>query len=154
MPNQAIDLVRRAPVTTLSTAEALTAALLTFLVTHNVIGNVDVSTTTQTIAPFVALALPAIFGAAKWALVSPYEKVKHWAEQEGVVSDADFARLEALMDAKFQELSDEATVAGEELSAPSDPSDPTDPNAPSEDDAPVEHGDEAPPGMGAGGLAA
>ena len=117
MQNQAMDVIRRAPVTTLSTAEALTAAVLTFLVTHNVIGDLDVSSTTQTIAPFVALALPAIFGTAKWALVSPYEKVKHLAEQEGVVSDADFARLEALLDAKFEEVSGEASDAAEELAA-------------------------------------
>jgi hypothetical protein len=150
MANSPIQAIKKAPVTTLSTAEAVTAAVLTFLVTHHVVGNVDVSATTQTIAPFVALALPAIFGAAKWALVSPYTKVKRWAEQDGLVSDADFARLEALLDAKLTEVDDEATAAVTQLT---DPTDPTDPGDDDEDDT-TNDLTGPPPGMGAGGLAA
>ncbi|HEU5265441.1 MAG TPA: hypothetical protein VFU35_02030 [Jatrophihabitans sp.] len=142
MAESPMQTIKRAPVTTLTTAEALTGAILTFLVTHNIIGNLDVSTTTQTIAPFVALALPAAFGAAKWALVSPYEKVKHWAEQDGLVADADFARFEALLDAKLTEFNQEADVAAEQLTDRDDEADDTDLPEPTE----------PPPGMGAGGA--
>lgn len=95
------NLIKNAPVTALSTAESVTAFALTVLVTHHVIGNVDIGATAQTIAPFIALAIPAVFGAAKWALVSPYAKVKGLAEQQGVVTDADFARMEALVEDKL-----------------------------------------------------
>ena len=170
MPNTPIQAIKQAPVTSLSTAEALTAGVLTFLVTHQIIGNVDVSTTTQTIAPFIALALPAIFGAAKWALVSPYTKVKHLAEKDGLVSDADFARLEALLDTKLAEVSSEADDAAAELSDPkhaagsagsaddaddavsADDADSTDDE--DVDDDPTVTLTNAPPGMGAGGIAA
>ncbi len=141
MPASPIQTVKQAPVTTLTTAESLTAAVLTFLVTHHVIGSVDVSTTAQTVAPFVALALPAVFGAVKWALVSPYTKVKHWAEQDGLVADADFARFEALLDAKLGELDTEADTAVHELTSPVD------------DGADSADGAEAPAGMGAGAPA-
>jgi hypothetical protein len=92
-----MDIVKRAPVTALSTAEAVVGFTLTFLTTHHVIGKIDVSTTTATLAPFVALALPAIFGAAKWALVSPYRKVRDVLERDGALTDADVARFEAIV---------------------------------------------------------
>lgn len=109
--------IKKAPVTALSTAEAVTAFVLTFLVAHHLIGNVDVSSTTQSIAPFVALALPAVFGAAKWALVSPYEKVKDIVERDGLISDADFARVEALFEEKFGALVVQH-AAGDEAALP------------------------------------
>jgi hypothetical protein len=166
MPNAPIQAIKQAPVTTLSTAEALTAAVLTFLVTHQIIGNVDVSATTQTIAPFIALALPAVFGAAKWALVSPYSKVKHLAEKDGLVSDADFARLEALLDTKLTEVNSEADAAVTELTdarhaadaaddtaADDIPADDTvDEDTADEDDDPTVSVTNPPPGMGAGGA--
>jgi hypothetical protein len=146
MAESPMQTIKRAPVTTLTTAEALTGAVLTFLVTHHVIGNLDVSTTTQTLAPFVALVLPALFGAAKWALVSPYQKVKHWAEQDGLVADADFARFEALLDAKLAEINQEADVATAQLTDHD-----TDGDDPDDTDTPEPT--EPPPGMGAGAAA-
>jgi hypothetical protein len=92
-----MDIIKRAPVTTLSTAEAVVGFTLTFLATHHLIGSIDVSATTATIAPFVALALPAMFGAAKWALVSPYRKVRDALERDGALTDADVARFEAIV---------------------------------------------------------
>lgn len=105
------NFIKNSPVTSLTTAESLTAGVLTFLVTHNVIGNVDVSTTTQTVAPFVALAVPAVFGAAKWSLVTPFARVKDLAERDGLVSDADFARLDALLDEKLAVFTGDADDA-------------------------------------------
>ena len=99
----ATNLVKKAPVTSLSSIESLTAFTLTFLVAHHIIGTVDVSATTQTIAPFIALALPAVFGAAKWALVTPYDKAKRWAENEGIFTDADFGRVEQLVESQFEQ---------------------------------------------------
>lgn len=46
------NLIKNSPVTSLTTAESVVAAVLTFLATHGVLGDIDVSTTTQTIAPF------------------------------------------------------------------------------------------------------
>src|SRR5690242_18026154 len=90
--------IKKAPVASLTTVESLIGSLLTFLVAHGVIGNIDVSATTQTIAPFVALVVPAIFGYAKWQLVSPVEKVDKLVDRDGVVSDADMGRIGALLD--------------------------------------------------------
>lgn len=98
------NLVKQAPVTTLSAAESAVGFTLTELVTHHVIGTVNVSSLTQSLAPFVALLLPAVFGAAKWALVSPYDKVKAVLERDGVMSDADFGRLETIVESKLVEL--------------------------------------------------
>jgi len=53
--------IKKAPVASLTTIESVIGSVLTFLVAHGVIGNIDVSATTQTIAPFVALVVPAIF---------------------------------------------------------------------------------------------
>ncbi len=100
MPS-APELIKKAPVTSLTTVEALTGFTLTFLVTHHVIGTVEVGTTTQTIAPFVSLALPAIFGALKWPLVIPVEKVKRITEADGLVSDADLGRVESVIASQF-----------------------------------------------------
>src|SRR3954453_7199155 len=97
-PKQA---VKQAPVTSLTTIESVVGFVLTFLVAHHVIGNIDVGSTTQTIAPFIALAVPAIFGSAKWRLVSPTEKVKDLADRDGTMSDADYARIEAMIDERL-----------------------------------------------------
>lgn len=107
--------IKNSPVTSLTSAESLLGAVLAFLATHHVIGDTDVSATTQTVAPFVALLLPAVFGAAKWSLVTPFAKVKDMAERDGLVSDADFARLGALLDDKLGEWG-----FGEDIGAGSD----------------------------------
>lgn len=101
MSKSANQTIRNAPVTTLTTVESVVGFVLTFLVTHHVIGNVDVSAMTQTIAPFIALLIPAIFGSAKWRLVSPVEKLKDAPEREPAISDADFARIEQLIDERL-----------------------------------------------------
>jgi hypothetical protein len=101
MAKSATQTIKDAPVTTLTTIESVVGFVLTFLVTHHIVGNIDVSTMTQTIAPFIALAIPAIFGSAKWRLVSPAEKVKDLAERDGVISDADIARIEQLIDERL-----------------------------------------------------
>ena len=93
--------IKKAPVASLTTIESVVGSVLTFLVAHGVIGNIDVSTTTQTIAPFVALVVPAIFGYAKWQLVSPVEKVNKLVDRDGVVSDADMGRIGALLDERL-----------------------------------------------------
>jgi hypothetical protein len=90
-----VNPIKKAPVTSLSSIEAVVGFVLTFLATHHIIGSINVSSTTQTIAPFVALALPAVFGAAKWALVSPVSKVEAILVRDGVLSDADVARINA-----------------------------------------------------------
>jgi hypothetical protein len=90
--------IKKAPVASLTTIESVVGSVLTFLVAHGVIGSIDVSATTQTIAPFVALVVPAIFGFAKWQLVSPVDKVNKLVDRDGVVSDADIGRIGALLD--------------------------------------------------------
>lgn len=93
-PTQAI---KNAPVTTITTVESVVGFVLTFLVAHGIIGNIDVAATTQTVAPFVALAVPALFGAVKWRLVTPWEKAKDVTDRDGLMSDADYARIEAMV---------------------------------------------------------
>jgi len=102
MAKSAAQRVKDAPVTTLTTVESVVGFVLTFLVTHHVIANIDVSRMTQTIAPFIALAIPAIFGSAKWHLVSPADKVKDAADEAAGMSDADFSRVEQLIDERLQ----------------------------------------------------
>jgi hypothetical protein len=97
-PKQA---VKEAPVATLTTIESVVGFALTFLVAHHVIGNIDIGTTTQTVAPFIALIVPAIFGSAKWRLVSPTEKVQDIADRDGSMSDADHARIETMIDERL-----------------------------------------------------
>jgi hypothetical protein len=101
MAKSAKQAIKEAPVATLSTVESVVGFVLTLLVTHHVIGNIDVSKMTQTIAPFIALAIPAIFGSAKWHLVSPVEKIKDVTGEAGTISDADFARIEQLIDERL-----------------------------------------------------
>jgi hypothetical protein len=107
-----VNPIKKAPVTSLSSIEAVVGFVLTFLATHHILGSVNVSSTTQTIAPFVALALPALFGAAKWALVSPVSKVESILARDGVLSDADIARINAaIADQAGHLLADAETVA-------------------------------------------
>lgn len=91
------NLIKAAPVTTVTTAESLVAAVLTFLVSHGVIGTSHLGMLTQIIAPIVALVLPALFGAVKWRLVSPVQKVEHILDSSGLLNDADLARLEGIL---------------------------------------------------------
>ena len=89
--------IKQAPVASLTTIESVIGFGLTFLVSHGMIGSIDVGATTQTVAPFVALLLPAIFGTAKWHLVSPVEKVDDIVARDGVISDADIGRIDAML---------------------------------------------------------
>jgi hypothetical protein len=111
--------VREAPVTTLTTIESVVGFVLTFLVTHHVIGNIDIGSTTQTLAPVVALVLPAIFGSAKWRLVSPAAKVQDAADHAGAMSDADYARIEAMIDERLRDAA--PTQQPAELTGADDP---------------------------------
>lgn len=101
MAKSAKQAVKQAPVTTLTTVESIVGFVLTFLVAHHIIGNIDIGATTQTVAPFIALAVPAIFGSAKWRLVSPAAKVQDVTERDGAMSDADYARIEAMIDERL-----------------------------------------------------
>jgi hypothetical protein len=89
--------IKDAPVTTITTVESVVGFVLTFLVAHGIIGNIDVAATTQTVAPFIALAVPALFGAVKWRLVTPWEKAKDVTDGDGLMSDADYARIDAMV---------------------------------------------------------
>jgi hypothetical protein len=132
-----VQAVKNSPVTTLTTAESIVAFVLTLLVAHHVIGNIDIGTTTQTIAPFVALVIPAIFGAAKWHLVSPVAKVaEQLAVRDGALSDADYARIEALLDQRLADGAD--TALGDDDAA---------------DETAVAVAAPHPPGMAAGAVA-
>jgi hypothetical protein len=136
MATSPVQAVKNSPVTTLTTVEAIVGFVLTFLVAHHVIGNIDVGTTTQTVAPFVALVIPAIFGAAKWHLVSPVAKVAEQLDaRDGALSDADYARIEALLGQLVGDGGDGA--AGDDTDA----------------DAAVPVAAPHPPGMSAGAVA-
>jgi hypothetical protein len=101
MAKTAKQTIKEAPVTSLTTIESGVGFVLTFLVAHHVIGNIDVGATTQTVAPFVALVVPALFGSAKWRLVSPAHKVAELSERDGALADADYARIEAMIDERL-----------------------------------------------------
>ena len=101
MAKSAKQAVKEAPVTTLTTIESVVGFVLTFLVAHHIVGNIDVGATTQTVAPVVALLVPAIFGSAKWRLVSPTAKVQDTTARDGAMSDADYARIEAMIDERL-----------------------------------------------------
>jgi hypothetical protein len=85
--------VRSAPVTTVTTIEAITAAVLAFLVAHGVIP-ADVA---GTYGPVAAAAMIAAFGAVKWNHVTPVAKVQDILERDGLLTDADLARLEGIV---------------------------------------------------------
>jgi hypothetical protein len=102
MAKTAKQAIKDAPVTSLTTVESVVGFVLTFLVAHHMIGDIDVTATTQTVAPFIALAVPALFGAVKWRLVTPWEKAKDVAERDGAMSDADYARIEAMVQERLE----------------------------------------------------
>jgi hypothetical protein len=101
MARTAKQTIKEAPVTSLTTIESAVGFVLTFLVAHHVIGNIDVGATTQTVAPFIALVIPALFGSAKWRLVSPAHKVAELTDRDGAMADADYARIEAMIDERL-----------------------------------------------------
>jgi hypothetical protein len=114
MAKSAKQAVKEAPVTALTTIESVVGFVLTFLVAHHIIGNIDIGATTQTVAPFIALIVPALFGSAKWRLVSPAHKLADLTERDGAMSDADYARIEAMIDERL------STVRAEEPAQPAD----------------------------------
>jgi hypothetical protein len=95
------DLVKAEPAMSLATATGLLGAVLTVLVTHGVLTDTSASTATQAAAPFVALLLPMLGGALVRRLVTPAGKVADVLEQAGLLTDADWARLEAVIEDKL-----------------------------------------------------
>lgn len=103
------NIVKEKPVATVGGAGVVVMAVLAYLVAHGVI-SADLA---QQWGPLAAIVIPIIFGAIIHALVSPFEKVKHWAEQSGLLSDADFARIEAILAAKAPTMLTAAPVEPE-----------------------------------------
>jgi hypothetical protein len=95
------DLVKAEPAMSLATATGLVSAVLTVLVTHGVITDTAASSTTQAVVPFVALLLPMLGGAVVRRLVAPMTKVGDVLEQAGLLTDADWARLEGVIEDKL-----------------------------------------------------
>jgi uncharacterized membrane protein YhdT len=83
------NIVKEKPVATVGGAGVVVMAVLAYLVAHGVIS----AELAQQWGPLAAIVIPIIFGAIIHALVSPFEKVKHWAEASGLLTDADIARI-------------------------------------------------------------
>ena len=92
-------LTEEEPVLALSAAGAIVSYVLSALVTHHVIGSVTASTLTQQVVPIVSAVLVLLLGFVTRMLVSPAAKVAHVLETAGLLSDADFTRLEGLVNA-------------------------------------------------------
>jgi hypothetical protein len=86
------------PVLVGSLSAAAVGYVLTFLVAHGVITDTQASTATQTFVPIVTAALIAGLGVLLRRFVSPASKVKAIVEQGLHITDADFGRLEALVE--------------------------------------------------------
>jgi hypothetical protein len=92
------------PVLILSAAGAVVAWLLGLLVTHGVLSDTQASSLTQVIVPAVAGVIVLVIGFFTRRLVSPAAKVKAVLESSGLLNDADFGRLEAMLTDKLEEL--------------------------------------------------
>ena len=91
-------LIHDEPVLVTSAAGAVVSYALTALVTHGVITHTVASTLTQQLVPGVAAALMIGLGALTRRLVAPEAKVRHLLEVEGLLTDADFGRLQAILE--------------------------------------------------------
>lgn len=85
------------PVLLTSLAGSGVAYVLGLLVTHGVITDVQASATTQQVVPLIASALVLALGWVARRFVTPAAKVKTLLEREGLLTDADWSRLELLV---------------------------------------------------------
>jgi hypothetical protein len=83
------SIVKTKPVATLGTGLTVSEAVVAYLAAHHVIPPL--------LAPYAALVVAALLALAIHELVSPYSKVKGVLERDGLLSDADFTRIEALV---------------------------------------------------------
>jgi hypothetical protein len=84
------QVVQAKPVATVGTTTVLAVAVLNYLAYRGwVPASLD-----EVLTPVVVLVL----GVAVHALVSPYQKVRSALERDGLLSDADFGRLEVLVE--------------------------------------------------------
>jgi hypothetical protein len=90
-----IQAIRQAPVAILSTIEALVIGGGTTAGVHDELGQVDASSAVKTWAPIAAFLFPLAVGALKRSLVSPVAKVEGILEKDGLLTDADVARITA-----------------------------------------------------------
>jgi hypothetical protein len=86
------------PVLVGSLSAAVVGYVLTFLVAHGVITDTQASTATQTIVPLVTAGLITLLGVLLRRYVSPTSKVGAIVEQGLHITDADYGRLEALVE--------------------------------------------------------
>jgi hypothetical protein len=89
------------PVIVVAAAGAAVSYVGSALVAHGVIGDATLTSVEQTAVPIVAAGFVLLLGVIARSLVAPYAKVKRLMEQAGLLSDTDFARMEALLDDKF-----------------------------------------------------
>jgi hypothetical protein len=99
------------PVLVGSASAALVGAVLTALVTHGVITDTQASGLTQTVVPLVTAGLIAGLGVLLRRFVSPASKVKAIVEQGLHIGDADFGRLDALLEQYGMQLAERALPA-------------------------------------------
>jgi hypothetical protein len=119
------------PVLVGSASAALVGAVLTALVTHGVITDTQASGLTQTVVPLVTAGLIAGLGVLLRRFVSPASKVRAIVEQGLHISDADFGRIDALLEQYGLSLIEKATplaplvtaAAPAETPAPTPPAD-------------------------------
>jgi hypothetical protein len=86
------------PVLVGATATAAVGALMSVLVTHGVITDVQASADTQTVLPLVTAGVALLAGAIIRHFTASWSKVKHVVENGLHLTDADFGRLEALLE--------------------------------------------------------
>lgn len=90
------QIVKDYPALTGSAALALVVYVLGSLVTHHVIGSMQVGPLEKLLVPLVAAALTQLAGVLLHMVVSPAHKVADLIERHsnGALNDADFARLD------------------------------------------------------------
>lgn len=85
------------PVIATAVAGALLSAIGSVLVTHGVITGTQASADTKTFVPIVAAALVMVMGFVARQFAAPAKKVEALLASSGLMSDADFARVEAII---------------------------------------------------------
>jgi hypothetical protein len=92
------------PVIATAVAGALLSAIGSVLVTHGVITNTQASADTKTFVPIVAAALVMALGFLARQFATPAKKVESLLETSGLLSDADFSRVETIIEEQLSRV--------------------------------------------------
>jgi mRNA-degrading endonuclease toxin of MazEF toxin-antitoxin module len=95
------DLTRNEPVLVATAVTSVAGWGLGELVTHGVITDTQASSATQAVVPAGIAGLVWVLGVIARRFVTPISKVKELTERAGLLTDADWARLEGVIEDKL-----------------------------------------------------